>query len=141
MGLDMYLYAKKFYWHNEPQPVIAGKPDTFQVTYVTVEAAYWRKANQVHAWFVEHVQGGTDNCETYFVSRDDLRKLVDTCKVILADRDKADELLPTQSGFFFGSQDYDDWYFKDLEDTISQIERALNELPEEQWEFEYRSSW
>jgi hypothetical protein len=141
MGLDMYLYAKKFYWHNEPQPVIAGKPDTFKVTYVTVEAVYWRKSNHIHHWFVENIQGGQDDCGHYFVSREDLRRLVDTCKVILADHDKAEELLPTQGGFFFGSTSYDEWYFGDLEATVTDIERALNELPEDQWEFEYTASW
>jgi hypothetical protein len=29
----------------------------------------------------------------------------------------AKALLPTQEGFFFGSQDYDQWYLEDLEEN------------------------
>ena len=29
---------------------------------VDVTCAYWRKANQIHAWFVDNVQQGNDDC-------------------------------------------------------------------------------
>jgi len=51
----------------------------------------------------------------------------------------ASELLPTQSGFYFGYTDYDEWYLSDLEDTIEIIDKCLK-LPES-WEFYYHSSW
>jgi hypothetical protein len=43
---------------------------------------------------------------------------------VLADRTKADELLPTEGGFFFGGTEYDEYYFQDLEYT----QRRLTEL-------------
>jgi hypothetical protein len=45
--------------------------------------AYWRKANQIHNWFVENVQDGNDDCKDYYVSRKQLEELRDTCKAVL----------------------------------------------------------
>ena len=45
--------------------------------------AYWRKANAVHRWFVENVQGGNDDCGTYEVSVEQLRELRDTVDKVL----------------------------------------------------------
>ena len=41
---------------------------------------YWRKANQIHAWFVENVQNGCDDCKAYEVSEEQLEELLDICK-------------------------------------------------------------
>lgn len=46
------------------------------------EVGYWRKANQIHNWFVENVQNGVDDCERYEVSEDDLQKLLTICKKV-----------------------------------------------------------
>ena len=36
--------------NDQPYPFI----DTNNITYIEEEAMYWRKANQIHAWFVKH---------------------------------------------------------------------------------------
>lgn len=51
------------------------------------------------------------------------------------------ELLPTASGFFFGGTDYDEWYFKDVEDTIKIINDVLDTTDFEKQIIFYRSSW
>lgn len=67
-------------------------------------------------------------------------ELRETCSAVLADHNKAEELLPTGSGFFFGGTDYDEYYFQDLEETVAIIDLALS--PEnEDLEYEYQSSW
>ena len=104
-----------------------------------VEAAYWRKSNHIHKWFVDNVQEGKDDCGNYYVSRDDLTNLKETCLKILEDHSLAAQLLPTQSGFFFGGTAYDDWYFADVKSTVDMIDRALSF--DNKWSFEYRSSW
>jgi len=104
---------------------------------------YWRKANAIHNWFVQNVQDGVDNCGSYYVNRGDMVKLRDTVREVLADTSKADDLLPTQSGCFFGSVEYDKGYWVDLEDTDKRL-TAILEMPEDefkQWDFEYQSSW
>ncbi len=46
------------------------------------QVGYWRKANQIHAWFVENVQGGTDDCNSYEVTKEQLETLLGICKTI-----------------------------------------------------------
>jgi len=156
MGLDMYLNAKRYmskYFDEgdeakmkliaEMFPELANRQGRFgdasPVKEVSIEAGYWRKANAVHDWFVRNVQDGEDDCGNYHVSRNKLLKLKELCKQVLEDRERASELLPTTGGFFFGSTDYDQHYFGDLEQTIRIIDECMT-LPEN-WEFEYHSSW
>src|SRR3982751_6350886 len=138
MGLDMYLSKKIYlganYEHNNVQGKIEltqgkdNKPVSInlkKVTYIIESAAYWRKANAIHNWFVENVQDGTDDCGYYYAEASKLKELIAECKKVLASKDNAAELLPTTSGFFFGGTDYDEWYFQSMEDTIQQLEEAL----------------
>ena len=43
---------------------------------------YWRKANEIHNWFVENVQGGEDDCGMYEVSEEKLVELLNICKEV-----------------------------------------------------------
>lgn len=47
------------------------------------EVGYWRKANQIHAWFVDNVQNKIDDCGYYEVSKESLKELYDACQRIL----------------------------------------------------------
>jgi hypothetical protein len=143
MGLDMYLNAKRYIWYNEEDlaetvakvfPELAGR----RVKEVIVEAMYWRKANAIHKWFVDNVQNGVDECEEHYVSREQLTELRDLVLEVLATRDASK--LPPQAGFFFGSTDITDWYWKDLEDTLEGLNKVLEDFTD-RWEFNYRSSW
>lgn len=149
MGLDMYLTKKVHVGAEYEHRKITGKIEIFQngtpievnfsrVSEIEERAGYWRKANAIHKWFVENVQGGADDCGDYYVPREDLQELLDTVRVVKADHSKAPELLPAQSGFFFGSTEYDEWYFRDLDTT----ETILSEcLANEDGEYHYHSSW
>lgn len=99
MGLDMYL-MKRHYVRNwdftKPEeryqitithgdkPVPKTEIDPDKIEYLIEEAGYWRKANAIHRWFVEHVQDGEDDCKVYDVQRDHLLKLLDTVNKVLA---------------------------------------------------------
>ena len=154
MGLDMYLTAKKYLWSsNEKDQELAKKiadlvevkPDfesrfrgaSFCPKEVAIEAMYWRKANMVHQWFVDNVQDGEDNCQEYYVLREDLETLLANCVNALTNRDG--DILPPSSGFFFGSTEIDEYYWQDLEDTVKGLEKALS-LSDE-WSFYYQASW
>lgn len=108
---------------------------------VSVQVGYWRKENAIHRWFVDNVQDGEDNCAEYFVSREKLQELKELCEKVLADNSLADEELPTADGFFFGSTDYDEWYFSGLRDTVEIVNTVLSSPEYENWEFYYQSSW
>jgi hypothetical protein len=158
MGLDSYLYAKKFVasasWESEEEcktvkeiaNLMGGNDflyhdsDDLQFAEVKLQLAYWRKANQIHKFFVDVCGGGTDECQDIYVDRDNLKDLLEKCESILEDHSKAEELLPSQSGFFFGSNEYDEYYFGDLERTVPILKKILENAPEN-WEFEYHASW
>jgi len=145
MGLDMYLTARQMAFNGFKNQELYNKlvqeaPFALDTAVLEVNVAYWRKANQIHKWFVDHVQNGVDNCEEYYVSREQLQLLLDTCKIVLIDKEEAKTLLPRQEGFFFGSYEYDEYYWSDIQDTIEQLEKILTEYPEE-WSFKYMSSW
>jgi hypothetical protein len=155
MGLDQYLYAKQYLspsnWmgeeRNEQYHKVVNAVGASTMVYqdlpaaqVEIKVAYWRKSNQIHAWFVENCQNGEDDCREAYVSREQLMELIDLCKRVLADNSLAEELLPSQAGFFFGSTEYDEWYFGDIEQTVTMLETVLRETPED-WTFAYQSSW
>jgi hypothetical protein len=147
MGLDMYLNAERYLWNHEDGDKqisenigqLIGLPTDGKVKTITVEAGYWRKANQIHNWFIANVQDGKDECQESYVSREQLTELREVCQKILDNNELAEKLLPTASGFFFGGTEYDQWYFNDIEETIKIIDNAL--LMPKQWDFNYRSSW
>ena len=114
-----------------------------EVEQISFEAMYWRKANAIHRWFVNKIQDGVDNCAEYSVDTETLAELRDICKQVLIDPSKADVLLPTQSGFFFGSTEVDEWYLEQLKYTVERLTEIL-ELPEVKTckiNFYYSSSW
>ena len=103
--------------------------------FIEIPFAYWRKANAIHKWFV-NLSGEEDKCQKIYVSGKKLLELVDICNQILADHSKAGDLLPTQDGFFFGSTEYDEWYFSDLERTVELLKDVKSDD-----EFIYQASW
>lgn len=152
MGLDMYLNAKRYLWsfpEDNPDanlgreigqhfPELGGS----DIKYVTAEVAYWRKANAIHQWFVNNVQNGRDDCGDYFVERGQLEELLTLVNAVLNKDMKPDQALPTQSGFFFGNVEYNDWYYDDLQSTKEQLEKILsNEELFKKWDIYYHASW
>ena len=143
MGLDMYLSAKRYIWNKEAEGVEVNGvdiPAPLKLNELGCRAAYWRKANQIHGWFVENVQGGEDNCRPFDVTREDLEALIDACRKVLANRELAEELLPPDEGFFFGGYEYDEYYFDELTRTADELGVLLEAL-DDSWSFEYQASW
>ena len=144
MGLDMYLTAEKFLRNPEREKVrIEGisVPSGIPIRKIIFEVGYWRKANAIHKWFVENVQKGKDNCEKYQVSKEQLENLRALVIKALAERDSVEKILPTKGGFFFGSLEYDTFYWQDLADTLKIIEVVLGFPKDGFWTFYYQSSW
>ena len=147
MGLDMYFSAKRYMWFNEDDlkesvgQIFPDLPEGVTPKEVSFEVGYWRKANAIHKWFVNNVQDGKDDCGDYWVSKENVDDLLSICKQVVENPEKAEELLPTQSGFFFGNTEYNDWYMQDIVDTIDILERAKALLAKGGYELEYHSSW
>lgn len=132
---------------------------------------YWRKANQIHGWFCNNTRELVDNVR-YELEREDLERLLSDCKKVLEilntstkttkqvvggwkngeeyfvdvevydNIDEVMEILPPTEGFFFGSDQIDDYYKQDIEDTIKVLQEELA-LPIVGYgaEYEYYASW
>ena len=169
MGLDMYLEIRKneycSKYHKDkgsdlaleyPKDITEFIPNLTDLTIsrqTNYEVGYWRKANQIHNWFMQNCakrdeyDNPIDDCRPIEITVDKLEKLLDDCKKVLADHSLANSLLPTQSGFFFGSTAYDEYYFGEIERTIEIIEPVLKfakhklEIEDYVWEVYYQASW
>ena len=134
--IDFYsqFYEKKYSsWDTEKKYGYARIMD---------QVGYWRKANHIHNWFVENIQDAEDDCDYHReVTKEDLEELLDVCLQVLRCPNLASELLPTQRGFFFGSTDYDEYYMKDVENTVDIVRRALETTDFDREQLYYISSW
>ena len=108
----------------------------------------WRKANAIHKWFVDRTQNGNDECEPSFVTKEQFKELLSKCQAILQHKDDPSQLkliaqkeLPVQRGFFFGSYDYDEWYVRDLEQTVSIVTDILKNNDFDDYHYIYQASW
>lgn len=135
MGLDMYLKKRHKYREGD---------DKYNqlVDELSEEIMYWRKANQIRRWFVEHTDlNEDDNCKPIPLTKEILEQLYNDCCAVLKDHSKAEEILPCSSGFFFGSTEYDDWYFEQLRNTVDAIEGILEDTDFEEYEIYYNEWW
>ena len=169
MGLDQYLEIRKSEYRSKyskdkgsrlkleyPKDITEFIPNLTDLSIsrqTNYEVGYWRKANQIHNWFMQNCarrdeyDNPIDDCRPIEITVDKLEKLLDDCKKVLADNSLAKELLPTADGFFFGSTAYDDYYLGQIEQTIEIIEPVLKfakhklEVKDYAWEVYYQASW
>lgn len=157
MGLDMSLTRHRHLPIDRQAEVLNQtfaeffECDAEDVISVHLRVGQWRKANAIHGWFVRNVQNNVDNCGTYQVSRQQLQQLYYLTRDILSNWDylskrEIAEMLPPTSGFFFGSTEIDEYYKRDLEDTVKILEPLVddrNDFDVSGWfdVFEYDSSW
>lgn len=102
MGLDIVLFKTK-----------------------AAEVANFRKVNFLFKFFEDKI--GDRNPTTIEVTTDDLCELRDRCSKVLTDHTLAEELLPTCSGFFFGSTEYNKDYYKDVLQVLDVCESLLKQ--------------
>jgi len=215
MGLDMYL-EKREYKYRKPDGTYSTSAEdlTFDKwgasngVYIESTVAYWRKANQIHRWFVDNVCDGEDRCEPHDVSLEQVTELRDLCmkvlkaidgtKMTVPDKDLegfakyvayakknpkdnptivsdidftidadallggdldnypslwyhemppsaaavCEELLPCQSGFFFGSTEYNGNYLYSVVKTVKMLNEVIEGCKDEKYpNFIYQASW
>lgn len=87
------------------------------------------------------------------ISKEALEDLLDRCKRamklkkiylndgIIKDGQGLETFLPTTSGFFFGGNEFNEWYFQDIAETKKLITKVLKETDFDKQIIFYRSSW
>jgi hypothetical protein len=153
MGLDQYLFGKDgdgqlqevAYWRKanaihrwfvynvqngidecQLSPVTRQQLDELlEICYEVIQTA---KLIEGHVHTGSHVGPGTNGewVEDYEIGD------------VIENPEEVANLLPTMSGFFFGSTAYDKFYLNDVKDTIEQLQKVLKL---EFKEFFYQSSW
>lgn len=148
MGLDMYLWGRYNLNYGavedldkDVQDLINSMDDMTPVS-INFEVGYWRKANHIHNFFTKALyQPDGEKSDEIWVPINILENLREKCiKVLEAKDDKiSEELLPTEDGFFFGSIEYDDYYYDQIDYTIKVIDKALKH--KDKMDFYYAASW
>ena len=143
MGLDQYLYRG-----NDPvqQEIDFGNGKTFTYETRGQEVAYFRKVNFLHKWVEDHLNEGRETNGEYIPFHlEAMAGLMQTCAQVRAHPELGPELLPTMGRFFFGSEEYDEWYLKDVEavrDALWNIlDTELARHPATPHQYVYISSW
>ena len=146
MGLDQYLYGTielDRRSRDEISDMIIRNYNLNSTTWkIDTELGYWRKANHIHQFFVSRLEGDVNDCNKHYFDVDLLTRLRELCESIMENKGRAELLLPTQDGFFFGSLEYDDYYYETTEYTIrliKQLEEAYDEGKISG--FAYQASW
>ena len=122
------LIAKNYEWKMYPYtdqildfPELEKMIDEEVKDYYLQYDAYFRKVNFLFAYY----ENKGKMVEQYyaFTDKEDIDDIIDRCERVLAHHSLANELLPTQSGFFFGGTDYDEYYFYDVKDCLNQMKK------------------
>ena len=124
MGLDIYMLKVKK-TANEVESV--KDVDLSKAN----EVAYFRKVNCLYGYFEDEME---DECLA-FVGKYDVVDIINKAESIIQkakekpndQQEFAEDTLPTCSGFFFGSTDYDEWYLKGLEEIIGKFSSVLDD--------------
>jgi hypothetical protein len=159
VGLDQYLELDHYTqnWDHYPPEKVwditvkqGGKVrtdiDPSRICGITERIATWRKANQIHRWFVENVQDGVDECQKAYVPTEKIAELLRIVTQVLEAKDKGlalDLLPPADGGFFFGQYGPeavdDEWYWEDLRYTQEALRQI--DLDNLSGDLYYQSSW
>jgi len=84
--------------------------------------------------------GKIRNGARYSLEKQEWEPILENGKVIV-NTEICEELLPTQSGCFFGSTDYDEYYLEKIEYTKEQLEQVIDEIDNDTEDIYYLASW
>ena len=145
MGLDMFLFKRKKVRDDDKElNKSAYNQRVYRSRKNEQEILYWRKANMIRSWFVNHTALLSNDDGVYIpICRETLELLKSDLEDTLNDHNLATILFPTSNGFFFGSTKYDEYYWSDLKYTLEEITKILdNNIVD--WDneiVEYIDSW
>lgn len=155
MGLDMYFYARKYIWGKSvpdadtpPTPdqilsrnirEVLNTPDFMTPKGVEFEVGYLRKANAIHGFIVENFADGKDECQDIYLYDEHLESLREVVEKVNSDINLAPTLLPATEGFFFGPQDYGEYYQEDIQ-TMLKILNNIDQIKDD-YDLVYKASW
>ena len=160
----MYFYARKTTyksfskWDNSGRAKEVNYPEDLKTfsdyiydrnfksveTETRYQIGYFRKFNALHSYIVKTFADGLDNCQDVLLYKEDvekIKKVLDDVLNIHQQAEKAKEILPTQSGYFFGGTDYDEYYFEEVKVAADLMQNFLDNFDFESYQLVYQASW
>ena len=92
-----------------------------KITEFTKVAYFWKVNFLVDFFDYE------ENLSCITITKEKIELLIKKCKKVLENNELAKDLLPTVSGFFFGSLKYDEDYFESVADVLHEFEKILSD--------------
>ena len=123
MGLDMYLFKRN--------------KKTDELT----EIGYWRKHNALHGFMNTFTDHDIENLEKVSLTKDNLQEILELSEAIIRKDLDPEYSMPVFEGFFYGSYEYDEWYFHRTQDTIEIMKNALRDTNFDEDEVYYQAWW
>lgn len=108
--LNVFKYAS---WDEEKK---------FGYSSIMDQVGYWRKANAIHDWFVNHVQDGIDDCSYHNeVTEEILVELRNTCQAVI------DSSEMTTGKIYVGMTYKDGQTYKEYRDGMVMLDQSVAE--------------
>lgn len=135
MGLDQYITRQIIEINDNTHPfyTIDGKTKSIKKIYVLQnnDFMYFRKFNHLHGWFEETFNREIDNTESVYFGLKKLFKLRDDAQTVLNEFERnskrykhvAESLFPGRHGFFFGSEEYGQYFRDNLNYIVEHIKQ------------------
>lgn len=122
LDLSIYIFARKA--QSELQTAL-GAP--FPVKSIVCTVCYWRKAYNIHNWFVRRVHDDALQHDVR-LSIDDVRALLSDCEYACDHPDAPHPMFDPIPQSHFDSYEKDEWYFDCLRTTKEALAEALPKL-------------
>ncbi|HDW3968936.1 TPA: hypothetical protein RMT52_005127 [Escherichia coli] len=108
MGLDIYF-------ESQPKNELNNESSRKQI-------GYFRKFNALVGWMERNV-GEVKNCELLELTMNDICFL--KAHLMHINESNCEEILPVTEGFFFGSQEYDEYYWLDVVELKELVDEII----------------
>ena len=169
IGEGINQIVKEFYPEDLQKIGLKHIKDNFLSKQTRYQIGYWRKFNALQTFFQKRVESDYELCHGIYVHEDTIKDLISRFNKILKDiktcetgeiqycngwangektyatakvykSEVAKDLLPPGAGFFYGSQEIDEWYVEDIKYSLKLFKKAL-ELMKLGYDIIYEASW
>ena len=168
MGLDMYFSRRTYVgqfkdtrdsdgnWSKRDVNNMELKFDDADLSHVNLKNVRYieevfgefRKFNALHGYVVDNFASGVDNCQMIYLDIDDLIQIHEMLSLVqeslsIGDKVIAEQTLPPQAGFFFGSTEIDKWYEEDVKEAVEVFGKIIEEhsIVGHNASYSYQASW
>ena len=168
MGLDMYFSRRTYVgklkntkdsdgnWSERDVNNMELKFDDADLSHINLKNVRYieevfgefRKFNALHAYVVDNFASGVDDCQMIYLGIDDLIQIQEVLCLVkeslsIGDKVIAEQTLPPQEGFFFGSTEIDNWYEQDVKEAVEVFNKIIEEhsIVGHNASYSYQASW